>query len=108
VPYAGEDSGPAPESASDPSRNDFPSYGKTGGVASFLGILDFRHIFLRPLPLLRFCSPGDQSGMRNLIWTEFPRAIEANDHRDLEKMNSSGPYDHRPAATQDPKSHGKK
>jgi len=34
LPYAGEDSGLAPESASGLSRNDFPPYGKNGGVAS--------------------------------------------------------------------------
>jgi len=31
VAYAGEDSGPAPESASAQSTGGFPSHGKTGG-----------------------------------------------------------------------------
>jgi len=37
LPYAGEDSGPAPESASGPPRNDFPPYGENGGrvIAEF-------------------------------------------------------------------------
>jgi len=53
MPYAGEDSGPAPESASGLSGNDFPSYGKMG-VASLFNSCEKQQSFLNPLIQLPF------------------------------------------------------
>jgi len=52
LPYAGEDSGLALESASGLSRNDFPPYGKNGGGKFFLAKIYIIYIFslhLKPL-----------------------------------------------------------